>query len=457
MLRGKLLLAVSLSVATWLSTVAPSALASTSSAQSTASSSSLAGYTKDEIAVLNKLNFYRSKIGIPPVQFKKLLFKTSFDHANYVWLNNSYMSEGHYETKGKPGFTGVGPSDRVLALDPMFPADTEVMAGDEPSMIHAFNDLMNAPLHREAMLDPNDEYIGMALYHGTYVMDIEQYSGYNPKTGAMYSLYPYNGEKNVPISFNGHEIPDPLAGFHVKVSGYPVDFQEPAPFYTYINQNNMGFVLKDSKGNVIPVFKYSYDDGIQDVFLPKKPLKYDETYTASVNFTSRTLNSLTPSHVQETWSFTTMKNPIPVPKKVIIPSVLLGTTYPSYNHGKPIGDLLCLTTKLIAETYGNNEIVMRFKKGHSYQVLKYSNGFLDARGLGELNIYWNDDVNTIFFIGTLINKTSQLQLLDKFGNVVHSYPKGYSVRVTAKDGDWYKVQGGYYVEASPSIQYNPIA
>ena len=89
--------------------------------------------------------------------------------------------------------------------------------------------------------------------------------------------YPYDGQTGVPLKFTGNERPNPLVKFGVKETGY------------VISTTYKGFALDskitvtDSKGRSIP----HLSDIDSFIFIyTKEPLKYDETYTVTVEYTS---------------------------------------------------------------------------------------------------------------------------------------------------------------------------
>lgn len=59
---------------------------------------------------LDYINDIRKKMGLKPVTLNPYLIKVAQNHAKYIAINDSYMCEGHYETKGKKGYTGEDPN-----------------------------------------------------------------------------------------------------------------------------------------------------------------------------------------------------------------------------------------------------------------------------------------------------------------------------------------------------------
>lgn len=57
------------------------------------------------------INGLRQSMGLSLLRENEYLHNTAQAHSNYIAANGT--SESHYETPGKTGFTGVGPSERA--------------------------------------------------------------------------------------------------------------------------------------------------------------------------------------------------------------------------------------------------------------------------------------------------------------------------------------------------------
>lgn len=95
---------------------------STSSSGTSASSSSSVSVvtnvpapyyaSQEKIDVANRLNDDRARCGFGKLSQNSKLDVAAQGHADYLALNNA---NSHYQTAGNPGFTGVGPGDRLTA------------------------------------------------------------------------------------------------------------------------------------------------------------------------------------------------------------------------------------------------------------------------------------------------------------------------------------------------------
>lgn len=156
---------------------------------------------------------------------------------------------------------------------------------------------MNTAYHREPLVDPYLSDIGYAINKdGTVVAN---YSFSVDSNTNETSVYPYDGQKDVPIGFYGFEIPNPLEQFKVSKSGYIISFSAPS-VYT----ENIDVKITDSNGNSLPFFLEN-GWGIWFIY-PKNELAYGEKYTVSVNYKDD-LEENSPIQ-NKTWSFTTVKS-----------------------------------------------------------------------------------------------------------------------------------------------------
>lgn len=117
---------------------APTASTSTSSSStaSTPSTTIPAGTTQAtptyaagsvQLAMFNRLAYYRQTCGFPPVQQNTLLDQATQNHAQYMMDNGKLVTDT--EVQGKPGFTGATYQDRADALG--WPAGIGVGGGSD--------------------------------------------------------------------------------------------------------------------------------------------------------------------------------------------------------------------------------------------------------------------------------------------------------------------------------------
>lgn len=257
-------------------------------------------YSTDQLKALATLNEYRKQAGMKPVTLDPLLTKAATNHYNYLWVNST--AEGHRETKGNKNFTGVTVKDRVRAVGGSVGVSLSenivFVAKNSPNSI--FDLVHNAPLHRESLLDPDATSVGIESQKGTQsgiqviVVRVDDYVQRDTD-----HVYPTPNATEVVPLFDGNEIPDPLEDFGIEQSGHILTYWYPSEAFIY-EEKDFSFVLKDSKGNVVPSF-VDFRMNQSSRLIPKKMLKYNEKYTATVKWYS-------PDNDQRggrTWSFTT--------------------------------------------------------------------------------------------------------------------------------------------------------
>ncbi len=245
---------------------------------------------KDALAHVNKI---RKEAGLDEVKLNPYLTKAAENHAKYLDLNDD---TGHDEVKGKKGFTGEEPKDRILAVDGSTVAQGsgEVISYSEATVEGSIDLMVGTAYHRNPFLNPYTSEIGIGLVGKKFVM---LYSARASTT--KISMYPYDGQKNVPTTFTGAENPNPLKKFGVDRSGYVISFYPPH----VLDTKNIDATIKDSKGNSVPFFSEWYSG--YWFFYTKEPLKNGEKYTVSVNYKPLYEEEYEGKTLNKTWSFTT--------------------------------------------------------------------------------------------------------------------------------------------------------
>lgn len=260
-------------------------------------------YTQDQQEAMQYLNQVRAKLGLQPVQLDPLLNKAIDNHVKYLNING--FEELHKETQGKKGFTGIKLGERVTAVGGDPKNTSEVLNWGGGAANKTIESLLDAPLHRVALINPNIRQMGSAhqgFIFGMLVKSPDKMPIYNQDIA-----YPYDGQTNVEIGFYGNEAPNPLEEYDLDKSGYIISFSPPIDIFV----EDIDFTLKDSKGAIVPVIKEINYVG-DSFFIPKLELKYSEKYTASAYykdaFDGRTGG--------KTWSFTTKADPYATPTPV---------------------------------------------------------------------------------------------------------------------------------------------
>ena len=426
-------------------------------------------FSKSQIAALNKLNAIRGSMGIHPVQLSPVLCQAATNHDLYIGSNGGYLAlvSPHYEVHGKPDFTGVGPTDRVIAVGGSSYNDGmsigEVIAGGNNS-VQAVIRLIDTPLHRDGLLDPSVTQIGVSnLSTACYVIDTYTPTSYSVNSNSSIDgVYPYNGQKNVPILFFGDtEVPDPIAQFNLSMTGYPISYLPPADLLVE-GSTNMHFLLEDSNGNSVPCIEDRVDAGDGIIFFPKSKLHYNEKYTASLSYRvkdtyySNSAGKIISKwvSVSKTWSFTTMANPEALPKplyyaleKGVRP---IGYVYLDI-HTDPeniagMGYFLKLNdprfqADSIVAVYVHNYKSMggAIPRGGFYYTSKGYAVSFPVSGLG------------YFFIGYAHSATAPMVVHNKNGSIFETVKANQYVRIRGQNKTQYLTGYGRYISKSQGV------
>lgn len=299
-------------------------------------------------SALKYLNALRQKSGLIALQYNSQLSKAANAHARYLVR---HQKNGHYERKGKSGYTGSIPSDRVVRVGYASKSVMENLSINARTSEHSVETLFTAIYHRFVFLDFDKDEVGIGSafdkkntkISSSFVYDLGS-SAVNelckktfpkkngffymqnlcrnsahviPQTlflqrqneirekNSMIVLYPYPNAENVPPVFYT-EHPHPLPGS--KVSGYPVSVQFNPAFYKKIKLKK--FRLFDSNGKEIKekkILTYHNDKNHrftkrEFALMPLKRLEYGMTYHVVFEATADG------KRVKKGWKFTT-KNP----------------------------------------------------------------------------------------------------------------------------------------------------
>ncbi|AKF24632.1 hypothetical protein YH65_03940 [Sulfurovum lithotrophicum] len=301
-----------------------------------------AGHKEDALRYLNTI---RQHTGLIELRSNTVLEKAAKSHAKYLLFQQQY---GHYEKKGRKGYTGRTPSDRVLHAG--YPARDvmENVSVNAKNTRQSIDTLFAAIYHRFVFLnfDKNEIGIGSAyskkkrrivstfvyllgssevsklcketffLQNGlTYMNELcrdpahlvpqylyEERCEMIRRKNSDLIVYPYpDATGSPPVFYTEH--PHPLPGS--KVSGYPISVQFNPAYYNNIKLKK--FRLFNAKGKEIKkrkILTYSTDINqrftpFQFAFMPLKRLDYDQTY--QVEFEAMADEK----RIQKRWEFRT--------------------------------------------------------------------------------------------------------------------------------------------------------
>lgn len=254
-----------------------------------------------QTAATNAVNGVRRQCGLLDVVLSPSLCSAAMAHSRYMNLNGAYS---HLEQVGLSGFTGVSPEDRVEAWG--YPlGDFEDISSESKAMDKMVQGLMNAPYHREAFLQPGVPDFGYGAAEGKSTLEF----GITSVEGV--SIYPSDGQVDVPVSWKDDEYPDPLR-IHpgaAKVVGYPITLFYYGPSGSAATLTSAALTASD--GTDVPVYvnRDANDPELRAgvIVIPQAPLSPGTIYTVKVQATT-----LTGLDISRTWSFTTLPYILPV-------------------------------------------------------------------------------------------------------------------------------------------------
>jgi len=183
-----------------------------------------AGAPAEAVAALNAENTLRVAMGVPCANLVLTLCTAAQNHCDYYSTNNGSATceaaSAHSEVSGCPEFTGESPGTRVKAAGYTGSGWSECMAfmGNPAGAVKMFVDSV---YHRVPVLSPWYTDMGYGGGTGCDTMDFGAGPSAAPNTATAF--YPYDGQLDVPLSFNGaQEGPTPPAPPGGWPSGYPV-------------------------------------------------------------------------------------------------------------------------------------------------------------------------------------------------------------------------------------------
>src|SRR5437879_11549756 len=151
-------------------------------------------------------NQFRYAVGSPTVPSDSRLVQAAQSHANY---NSANGILGHFETAGRPYYTGYSARDRLIATGWTTSFVSEVATGG--SELGGVQQLWDAPYHRLGLMHPNATNIGWghSELNGrqSNVGDIVYDFGFR---AVDFVRSPANMQTNIPTSWSGHESPSPV-------------------------------------------------------------------------------------------------------------------------------------------------------------------------------------------------------------------------------------------------------
>jgi uncharacterized protein YkwD len=170
----------------------------------------------DMLRVMNELRY---SVGAPTIPADPRLVQSAQNHATYNILNST---SGHYETAGRPGYTGYVAQDRARAVGYSAPFVSEVATGAS-DVLAGVRALWDAPYHRLGLMHPQTRVVGWGRAEGGSRHQVVGNIGKDFSTVPVDVVRsPAIGQAGIPTSWSGHESPSPVRPGSSGPYGYPV-------------------------------------------------------------------------------------------------------------------------------------------------------------------------------------------------------------------------------------------
>ncbi len=172
------------------------------------------GASLQQLAALEWVNWYRAQAGLSAVELDEALDRAASAHAGYVAAHLSLYDHGlslHEELAGLEGFTGEHFYERLEAAGSSWLPLGEVVAW-QPVAAAAVRQWVESVYHRIPVLAPDAAAVGygLAARDGRHVTVLEV--GRRDGTGAGAPVvWPPDGATDVPVAWDGEEVPAPPA------------------------------------------------------------------------------------------------------------------------------------------------------------------------------------------------------------------------------------------------------
>ncbi len=263
-------------------------------------------------AVGNAVSILRRQLGLPEVTLDSRLCAAALGHSAYLSRNGVI---GHDQIATLPGFVGASCEARIAAFGYAGNCLENVSLSQIANPVVAVRRLFDAPYHRAPFLQPGTIEVGAGFQDGVLTLLF----GTSDTAGVV--TYPLDGQKDVPLSWDGVETPDPLrlhpqavAAAKGRPVGYPITLhafggvEDPE-----LRLQNVRATMTTRDGRAVTAYVNSpdNDDELQSgvLLIPVRPLLPGTEYVVRVEATDQNGVSLV-----RTWSFTTAK-----PVKPVVP------------------------------------------------------------------------------------------------------------------------------------------
>lgn len=256
---------------------------------------------QDALALANK---YRRLLGLPDFLMDARLCAAAGAHSEYMNRNGQI---GHAQQAGRVGFVASRSWERMAAFGYAGGSYENVEYGS-PTRSGALRGLFDAPYHRIPFMQPGAPVFG-AGFAGKAATVL---FGTTEDEATICS--PCDGQRNVPLLWDGNETPNPLRIHEAEGRGpvgYPITLVHFSPNKTPLRVLSATLVAAPT-GSAVPCWLNTpqNDDFLKYgvVLIPQKPLQPRTTYQVTVRAQTEA-----GAEVSRAWRFTTGATPAAAP------------------------------------------------------------------------------------------------------------------------------------------------
>jgi hypothetical protein len=234
----------------------------------------------DTVRLLDRADTFRADAGLPPLIGDALVSAAARNHSTYSVLNESIGENAHYESAGRPGFTGTGPWDRCEAVGTS--CNSEVMY--PPGVADPVGGWLTTIFHRPLLGGPEAGIVGAAEVPGGWTV-----ADGREEQNLLVAPFGYpNGRWRGDASFSG-EIPDPVRS--CADAGQPIDYPVGATVSLYVptESGSVSRIAVYRRGSPISLPGCLLGDSVGNGkwaggFLPDDPLVPGATYDVNATW-----------------------------------------------------------------------------------------------------------------------------------------------------------------------------
>jgi hypothetical protein len=259
-----------------------------------------AGLAAIRKSALDTLNGARGAAGVPALVEDPALDQAAQAHAYFFLFNASQqqlVGTGlDMEDASLPGFTGATAIDRDHHFG-FTGAHSAELANHVLSAAGSMRFSIDSVFHRLPVVDRETTAVGYGQARvgslAVSVLDV----GVGPAAAGNASVYPADGQTDVPVAFVDAEVPDPLPTGTIAPTGYPVSLQVGGAETLAVTSGR----LLGPDGKEVPSYTFMPGDQLgpsQWALVPKQPLDPGAKYTVDV---TGTVNGQSFTHH---WTFT---------------------------------------------------------------------------------------------------------------------------------------------------------